>query len=120
MASLLWMIPAFPLASAAVLALFGTRFSRRVSAWLGTASIGFSALVAALLAADFLASPPAEKHWTQHLWTWMSVGDFRPEIGLYFDPVTLVMVLVITFVGFLIHLYSVEYMRDDEGFSRFF
>jgi NADH-quinone oxidoreductase subunit L len=120
MSSLLWMIPAFPLASAALLALFGTRFSRRVSAWLGTASIGSSALVAILLAADFLYSPPSEKHWTQHLWTWMRVGDLRPEIGLYFDPVTLVMVLVITFVGFLIHLYSVEYMRNDEGFSRFF
>jgi NADH-quinone oxidoreductase subunit L len=50
----------------------------------------------------------------------MNVGDFRPEIGLYFDAVTLIMVLVITFVGFLIHLYSVEYMREDEGFSRFF
>jgi len=50
----------------------------------------------------------------------MNVGDFRPEIGLYFDEVTLVMVLVVTVVGFLIHLYSVEYMRDDEGFSRFF
>jgi len=50
----------------------------------------------------------------------MVVGDFRPEIALYFDAVTLLMVLVITFVGFLIHLYSIEYMRDDEGFSRFF
>jgi len=50
----------------------------------------------------------------------MSVGDFHPEIAFYFDPVTLVMVSVITFVGFLIHLYSVEYMRDDEGFARFF
>jgi NADH-quinone oxidoreductase subunit L len=56
----------------------------------------------------------------QHLWTWINVGDFQPEIGLYFDAVTLIMVLVVTFVGFLIHLYSVEYMRDDEGFSRFF
>jgi NADH-quinone oxidoreductase subunit L len=120
MASLLWMIPAFPFASAAVLALFGSRLSRRICAWLGTASIGASAVIAILVAGAYLSSSPTEGHWVQHLWTWMSVGDFRPEIGLYFDPVTLIMVLVITLVSFLIHLYSVEYMRDDEGFSRFF
>jgi NADH-quinone oxidoreductase subunit L len=120
MSSLLWMIPAIPFASAAVLALFGSRLSRRTTACLGTASIGMSATVAILIAASFLSSPPPEGHWVQHLWTWISIGDFQPEIGFYFDPVTLVMVLVITFVGFLIHLYSVEYMRGDEGFSRFF
>jgi NADH-quinone oxidoreductase subunit L len=120
MHSLLWMIPAFPFASAAVLALFGSRLSRRLAALLGTAAIGLSAVVAILVAAGFLSSPSGETQWVQHLWTWMNVGDFRPEVGFYFDPVALVMVLVITFVGFLIHLYSVEYMRDDEGFSRFF
>src|ERR671938_365230 len=109
MHSLLCMIPAFPFASAAVLALFGSRLSRRIAAFLGTASIGLSAIVAILVAAEFLSSPSGETQWVQHLWTWMSVGDFRPEIGLYFDPVALVMTLVITFVGFLIHLYSVEY-----------
>jgi NADH-quinone oxidoreductase subunit L len=120
MRSLLWLIPAFPFGSAAVLGLFGSRMSRRIAAWLGTASIGLSALVAILAAVQFLSSPSLEKAWTQHLWTWMNVAGFQPEIGFYFDPVALVMVLVITFVGFLIHLYSVEYMRDDEGFSRFF
>ncbi len=120
MASLLWLIPALPFASAALLALFGSRLSRRICALLGTASIGASAVIAILAAAAYLASSPAEGHWVQHLWTWMNVGDFQPEIGLYFDAVTLIMVLVVTFVGFLIHLYSVEYMRDDEGFSRFF
>src|SRR3982751_2144292 len=120
MQHLLWIIPAVPFASAAILALFGSWIPRRIAAWLGTASIGLSALISILCAAQFLRSRPAEGAWVQHLWTWMSIGDFRPEIGLYCDPVTLVMVFVITFVGFLIHLYSVEYMRNDEGFSRFF
>lgn len=120
MHSLLWTIPAFPFASAALLALFGSRLSRRIAAWLGTASIGLSTLIAISVAVDFLRSTPAGGAWVQSLWTWMSVGDFRPEIALYYDPVALIMTLVITFVGFLIHLYSVEYMRDDEGFSRFF
>jgi NADH-quinone oxidoreductase subunit L len=120
MRSLLWMIPAFPFASAAVLALFGSRLSRRVAAWLGTALVGLSTLVAMLVAADFLRSAPAGTAWVQTLWTWISVGDFRPEIAFYYDPVALIMTLVITFVSFLILLYSINYMRDDDGFSRFF
>ncbi|MBV9302539.1 MAG: NADH-quinone oxidoreductase subunit L [Acidobacteriaceae bacterium] len=120
MLSLLWLIPAIPFASAAVLALFGSRLSRRAAGCLGAGSIGISALVAILAAVEFLVSTPPGNATTQHLWTWMSVGGFRPGLGLYFDPVALVMVLVVTFVGFLIHLYSVEYMRDDDGFSRFF
>ncbi len=120
MAHLLWLIPALPFASAALLALFGSRMSRRIAAVLGTASVGLSSVVAILAAAEFLQSSRAGGAWVQHIWTWITVGDFRPEIAFYFDPVALVMVLVITFVGFLIHLYSVEYMRDDEGFSRFF
>ena len=43
-----------------------------------------------------------------------------PQIGFYLDPLSLVMVLVVTFVGFLIHLYSAEFMIEDEGYSRFF
>ncbi len=117
---LLWLIPALPFASAAVLALFGSRIPRRIVAWLGTSSIGLSAVVAILTAVEFFRSRPPGGAWIQQLWTWMSVGEFRPEVALYFDPVALVMVLVITVVGFLIHLYSVEYMRGDEGFSRFF
>ena len=120
MPSLLWMIPFFPFASAAVLALVGSRLSRRIVAWIGTASIGLSTLVAVLAAGAFLRSRPAGGAWVQHLWTWMDVGGFRPEAALYFDPVAVVMVVVITFVSFVIHLYSVEYMRDDQGFSRFF
>lgn len=119
MQDLLWLIPALPFSSAAVLALFGSRISRRYIAWLGCASIGLSALVAIASAAQFLNSPQSGA-WIEHLWVWMNVGDFRPEIGLYFDQVTLIMVLVITFVGFLIHLYSVNYMRDDADFARFF
>ena len=120
MQHLLWLIPAFPFASAAVLALVGSRLSRRAAAWLGSASIGLSALVAILTAAEFLQAPPAGNAWVQHLWVWMDVASFRPEVAFYFDPVTLIMVLVVTFVGFLIHVYSVEYMHDDDGFARFF
>src|SRR5690242_2456561 len=120
MHALLWMIPFFPLVGAGILALFGTRLPRRVVASVGTASVGLSSVVAILVALGFLASTSESHSWSQTLWTWMSVDDFRSEIAFYYDPVALIMTLVITFVGFLIHLYSVDYMRGDEGFPRFF
>jgi NADH-quinone oxidoreductase subunit L len=120
MARLLWVVAAIPFASAALLALFGSRLSRRMVAILGAGSIGFSAALSLLIGIQFVMSPPSGNAYVQHLWTWMSSGTFQPEIAFYLDPVSLLMLLVVTFVSFLIHLYSVEYMRDDEGYSRFF
>ncbi|MEP6933051.1 MAG: NADH-quinone oxidoreductase subunit L, partial [Nitrospirota bacterium] len=70
--------------------------------------------------ADFVISPPAGHAYTEILWTWISVADFQPRIGLYLDALSLVMILVVTFVSFWIHLYSAEFMRHDDGYSRFF
>jgi NADH-quinone oxidoreductase subunit L len=120
MLHLLWLVVAIPFASAALLALFGSSLSRRAVAVVGTGSIGLSAFLMLLISAAFLASPQPGNAYVQHLWTWMSSGGFQPEIAFYLDPVSLLMLLVVTFVGFLIHLYSAEYMRDDEGYARFF
>jgi NADH-quinone oxidoreductase subunit L len=120
MISLLWLIPALPLASALVLVLFGSRFSRRATAVVGVGSIGFSALITILVAVSFFSAPPSANSYTQVLWTWINVAGFEPEIGFYLDALSLVMVLVVTFVGFLIHIYSAEFMLEDEGYSRFF
>jgi NADH-quinone oxidoreductase subunit L len=118
--SLLWLIPALPFVSSVVLALFGSRFSRRAVAMLGVGSIGVSAAITILVAASFCSAPPPGGSFTQLLWTWIDVGGFRPQIGLYLDSLSLVMLLVVTFVGFLIHVYSAEFMIEDDGYSRFF
>jgi NADH-quinone oxidoreductase subunit L len=120
MLRLLWLVAAVPFVSAAVLALFGSRLSRRMVAVLGAGSIGLAAALTLLISMEFITSPPAGNAYVQHLWTWMSSGGFQPEIAFYLDPISLLMLLVVTFVSFLIHLYSVEYMRDDEGYPRFF
>ncbi len=120
MRSLLWLIPAIPFFSALLLAVFGPRFSRRSVALFGVGSIGLSALIALGIAADFIASPPPNHRDTQTLSTWMNVGDLNAPVALLLDPLSLVMIGVVTFVGFLIHLYSVEYMAPEEGYSRFF
>jgi NADH-quinone oxidoreductase subunit L len=120
MLEILWLIPAIPLASAALLAVFGGRMSKSAVSVIGAGSIGVSALVTAVVAYGFAALPPVERAYTQFLWTWMRVGDFSPAIGLHLDALSLVMTAVVTFVGFLIHVYSTEYMAHSEGYSRFF
>ncbi|OHD71407.1 MAG: NADH-quinone oxidoreductase subunit L [Spirochaetes bacterium RBG_16_49_21] len=120
MTELVWIIPALPLAGFLTLAFFGRRLARPAVAWIGAGSVGLSAAAASVLAAAFMVNPPAGSSYTLTLWTWMSVGGFAPQISFYLDPLSIVFVLIITFVGFLIHLYSVEFMADDEGYSRFF
>jgi NADH-quinone oxidoreductase subunit L len=117
---LLWIPPAIPLASFLILALFGARFSRGAVAALGAGSVGVAAAVSLVVAARFLGAPPEAREYTQVLWSWVAVDGFRPEIALRLDPLSLVMLLVVTVVGFLIHLYSTEYMAEDDRYARFF
>ena len=120
MISWLWLIPALPFVSATLLILFGSSLPRRAVAALGVGSIGLSALLTALIAVSFVTSPPAGHAYTQVLWTWISVAGFQPQIGFYLDALSLVMIVVVTFVGFLIHIYSAEFMSEDPGYSRYF
>jgi NADH-quinone oxidoreductase subunit L len=116
----LWLIPALPFAGFLVLALAGRFLSRPVAAWVGAGSMGLSALTAVLIGVQFLSSPPEGFVFRQTLWLWMEAGGFSPSVSFYLDPLSLVFVFIITVVGFLIHLYSVEFMEEDEGFKRFF
>ena len=120
MLELLWLVPALPFAGALVLAVFGARMSHKSITAVGVGSVAASAIISILIAAAFLIAPPATGMYTQTLWTWIDVGSFRPQIAFYLDALSLVMMLVVTFVSFLIHLYSAEFMRTDEGYSRFF
>ncbi len=120
MLRLLWLVPALPLAGFAVLSLAGRRLSRRGVALVGTGSVGLSALVSLAVAASFLAAPPPGRAFSMRLWTWIDAGGLAPVAGLYLDALSLVMTVVVTFVGFLIHLYSAEFMENEEGYSRFF
>jgi len=120
MLGLLWLVPALPAAGFLALVLLDRRLSRRGAAWIGAGSAGLAALVALLVCGSFIVSPPAGDAYHQVLWTWFDVAGLAPTIGLYLDSVSVLWVLVITGVGFLIHLYSTEHMEHDEGFTRFF
>ena len=114
---LLAAIPGLPLASAALLIVFGRLIPRPLAALLGAGSVGLSAVLVAVEVIGFLYGPAVG---TAVLWTWMAVGEFSAAIGLHIDGLTVVMMCVVTGVGFLIHLYSVEFMWEDESFCRFF
>ena len=120
MLQLLWLIPAIPFASALVLLVFGPRLRSKTVAGIGVGSIAVSAVISLLIAAAFLTAQPADGSYTQVLWTWIDVGAFHPQIAFYLDALSLVMVVVVTFVSFLIHLYSIGYMDRDKGFGNYF
>jgi NADH-quinone oxidoreductase subunit L len=120
MLNMLWLVPAIPFGSALILATLGSRFPRKVTAGIGTGAIAASSAVSLLIAARFLANPPSGNAFTQRLWTWIEVAGFRPEVSFYLDALSLNMIVVVTFVAFLIHVYSIEFMAEDDGYSRFF
>ncbi len=121
MYSLLWLVPALPLAGFAALALLGNfRLPRAVTSIVGVGSIGLSALLTTIIGAQYLASPPAGSAYTQTVWNWMTAGGLTLAVAFRLDALSLTMIFVVTFVGFLIHLYSTEHMARDEGYNRFF
>lgn len=120
MLDLLWLVPTIPFLSFLILVFLGARLSKKHTALVGVGSVGLSALIAVLIGIRFMTSPPEGAAFTQTLWTWIGVGNFTPGFTLHLDALSLLMMLVVTVVGFLIHLYSIEYMADDESFARFF
>lgn len=118
MQELIWLLPTFPLLGFLILVLTSGNLPKKVVAVVGAGSIGLSFLTAAFIATEFLAS--GETHFIVDVWTWMAVGEFTPGFSFYLDGLSLVMMLIITGVGFLIHLYSTGFMLDDPSYSRFF
>ncbi|MEU7757355.1 NADH-quinone oxidoreductase subunit L [Micromonospora aurantiaca] len=112
-----WLLVAIPLVSAAILLLLGKR-ADRWGHWLGVGAIG-AAFVLGLT--YFLQLRGLENKQVElSLWDFMAVGNLKVDFGLLFDPLAAVFVLLITGVGFLIHLYAVEYMAHDAGRRLFF
>ena len=104
----IWLIPILPLISSITLMLGSAYLGRTVIAILGVGSVGLAAVLTGALAYNFLQAPePIHVVY----WTWMKVGQFDPSFAFYFDGLTLVMMSVITGVGFLIHLFSSEFME---------
>ena len=118
MIQLLWLIPTLPFLGALILILTGSRLSWRIAASIGAGSRGLAAMRTSRVGYDFLAF--GKEPYLHVAWNWFQAGDLSTTFSFYLDSLSMVFIFVITFVGFLIHIYSIEFMQEDEGFSRFF
>ena len=112
----LWLVPILPLAGAAINGFFGRRSSKRAITVIALAFCGAAFAMALFLAASFSS---ASAPYYYNLAHWIRSGSFQVDVSFYLDQLSLVMLLVVTGVGFLIHIYSVGYMWDDDGYYRF-
>lgn len=122
MLSWIWLVPVVPFFGFLILSLFGGFLSRRMVAVTGAGSIGVSTVLGGLIAVRLIIEKAGEVPMAFHQvwWTWVGISRLTVQIGFHLDAVSTVMMVVVTFVAFLIHLYSIDYMKEDEGYSRFF
>lgn len=116
--SYLYLTVLFPLIGFILLAAGRNNLPEKVAAIIGVGSVGLSALFALIAGMDFVNHGSVAT--TQHLWTWFNVGGFAPAFSLHLDGLSLLMLGMITGVGFLIHIFASWYMRGEEDFARFF
>ena len=116
--SYLYLTILFPLIGFILLAAGRNKLPENVAAIIGAGSVGLSALFALISGMAFINS--GEPVYVQNLWTWFNVGGFAPGVTLSLDGLSLLMMGMITGVGFLIHIFATWYMRGEEDFARFF
>jgi len=116
--SFLYLTVLFPLIGFVLLAAGRNKLPENVAAIIGVGAVGLSALVALIAGLDFVNN--GKVTYVQHLWTWFNVGNLSPGISLHLDGLSLLMMGMVTGVGFLIHIFASWYMRGEEDFARFF
>ena len=131
--ALLW-IPLLPLLGATINLVLGRYFSKWMVNLVAVGSVGLAfALSATLVFVGLFYHPPDPGHagatlealwktggYSQTAWSWMEVGSFKAELAFHLDSLSAVMILIVTFVGSLIHIYSIGYMAADKGYARYF
>jgi len=115
---LVWLIPALPLVGFLVLVFFGRRLGEPVAGWLGTVTVSLSFLVAVVVYFGLRTQP--DRTYEVSFFTWIPAGRFQVDFGFLLDPLSMTMVLFVTGIAALIHLYSIGYMHGDRDFPRFF
>ena len=119
MLDLVWLIPALALAGAAVNLFLGRRLGK-TAGWFATALVGVGFVLAVATLVDLLGLPADQRAHVTDLFDWISVGTFNVDVALRVDPLSITMLLVVTGVGSLIHLYAIGYMDHDPRFGTFF
>ncbi len=115
-----WLIPLFPAIGFLINGLLGRRLGKGVVSVVGPAAIGFSFLTSILIFFELINRPSSERLFEKVIFDWVVSGSFQTVIGYQIDPLSILMALVVTGVSFFIHIYSVGYMHDDPGYTRYF
>ncbi len=116
----LWIILALPLAGAAVNGLLGKRWPKSAVNSVAIGSVSLTFLAVAELVREFVQLSPSQIPYVGDYFTWIIAGPFRVDFSLQVDQLTVVMLFVVSFVGMLIHIYSIGYMAHEGGYYRFF
>jgi len=116
MRQLYLLVPLAPLAAAIVVGLFGTKMPRAASHWITIIAVAISLAASVVIFRDVLAG----NTFNGDLYVWADIGGNKMALGFLIDPLTALMLLVVTFVSLMVHIYTIGYMVDDDGYSRFF
>src|SRR5580765_5724585 len=114
MVELVWLIPALPLAGFLLLVVLGRRLGEPVAGWFATVMSGGAFVAAVIVFAGLMSKHEENRQFQQILFDWLPVGSLKVQLGFLVDPLSMSMVLFVTGVGTLIHLYSIGYMHGDE------
>jgi NADH-quinone oxidoreductase subunit L len=110
------LVPLAPLAGAIVVGLWGPKLGRAVSHWICILGVAVSTVASAFILRDVLAG----NTFNGDLYIWMTSGGVKFAIGFLVDPLTALMITVVSFVSLMVHIYTIGYMADDPGYTRFF
>ena len=130
MIQLIWLVPLLPLLGWLILGLFGNRLSKGLAGLIGCSTILGAFIISVSVFTTVLGDVAVSEIFnvggahtgstTVHLFSWLHAGNFSVNFSFLVDPLSCLFLLIITGVGFLIHVYSTAYMKADEGFARFF
>src|ERR1700737_949621 len=116
----LWIIPALPLVGFLLNGLFGKRAGQTFVSIVGPFSSLLSAIAGTIAVFQYHAAYPHGQRYVNVVYNWISSGGIGADLAFQLDPLSVVMLMVVTWVGTLIHLYSVGYMAHEEGYWRYF
>ncbi|HTR89266.1 MAG TPA: proton-conducting transporter membrane subunit, partial [Solirubrobacteraceae bacterium] len=118
-----WLVLLFPLVGTLIIA-FGYRLTGRVThrtaGWIGTAAICLAFVAALCTLISLQSHPPSGRELTSSLWDYASTVGVNAKLSILVDPLSVYMILVVTGISSMIHLYSVSYLERDRGFARYF
>lgn len=118
------LIPALPFLSFLILALVGKKMSHRLAGIIGTSSLGVVMTLAYYTAYQYFTQPRTAEGIYQALVpfnvTWLPLGTLHFDMGILLDPISVMMLIVITTVSFMVHIYSFGYMHGERGFQRYY